>query len=128
MNTKIKITVIIAVISAIVVMSFAIILLVFSLFTNSEPYKHSIEVIENNAEVKEYLGSGYKQKGMISSSINLTGGGFGTANLSYKLKGKNGVSRVYVEAVKENGVWLYKKLVFYKKLGHSDAVDLLEGK
>lgn len=97
-----------------------------TVFTNSEPYKYSLRMIENNAEIRDYLGAGYTRKGMITGSINMSGSASGTANISYKLKGKNGVSRVYVEAVKENGLWFYQRLVFYKQSGIAESINLLE--
>ncbi len=94
-------------------------------FKNCIPYKHSIELIENNAAVREYLGDGYKQTGMMSGSLN-TSGDSGKATFSYKIKGVNGISVVYVDAVKENGVWSYNKINFYKERQSSDVINLLE--
>lgn len=98
---------------------------VFSSFSNCEPYKHSVEVIENNQEIMEYLGENYKISKIISGSISTSGNGTGTASISYIIKGKNGKSRVYVDAVKENGIWNYKKMIFYKEKGKVDSINLL---
>lgn len=97
-------------------------------FKNSEPFKHSIELIENNSEIMEYIGNDYKQTGMILGSINVSGDSTGNASIMYKIKGKNGISRIYVKAEKENGIWIYQKILFYKKLGSTDVIDLLEEK
>ena len=98
---------------------------VFSSFKNSEPYLHSIKLIEENAEVQEYLGENYKLPIFVSGSMSTSANGTGFASISYSLKGKNGKSRVYVEAQKENDIWFYKKVIFYKTKGSSDCVDLL---
>ena len=98
---------------------------IFSLFKNSEPYKYSLELIENNQDAMEYLGEEYKLPIIISGSMSMNGNGTGQASLSYKIKGKNGISRVYIDAEKENGIWNYKKIIFYKQKGKVDSIDLL---
>ena len=121
-TTIITVTVVVLILSAF----FSIISVsVFSSFLKSEPYQHSIMLIENNSELKEYLGEHYKRQGLISGSINVNGDSSGSAVISYKLKGLNGVSRVYIDAVKENGVWKYSKIMFYKRLGTSEVINLL---
>ena len=101
---------------------------IFSLFKNSEPYKYSLELIENNQDAMEYLGEEYKLPIIISGSISMNGNGTGQASLSYKIKGKNGISRVYIDAEKENGIWKYNKVIFYKEKGKADSIDLLLNK
>ena len=101
---------------------------IFSLFKNSEPYKYSLELIENNQDVMEYLGEEYKLPIIISGSMSMNGNGMGQASLSYKIKGKNGISRVYIDAEKENGIWKYNKVIFYKEKGKADSIDLLLNK
>lgn len=101
---------------------------IFSLFKNSEPYKYSLELIENNQDAMEYLGEEYKLPIIISGSMSMNGNGTGQASLSYKIKGKNGISRVYIDAEKENGIWKYNKVVFYKERGKADSIDLLLNK
>jgi len=101
---------------------------IFSLFKNSEPYKYSLELIENNQDAMEYLGEEYKLPIIISGSMSMNGNGTGQASLSYKIKGKNGISRVYIDAEKENGIWKYNKVIFYKDKGKADSIDLLLNK
>ncbi len=95
-------------------------------FKNCIPYKHSIELIENNEEIRNYLGDDFEQTGMISGSLNISGNSSGEADFSYKIKGKNGISIVYVDAYKENGIWIYNKINFYKEQNSSDVINLLE--
>ena len=117
-------------ISAVVVIAavFTVILLTAAtaIFTGSEPYKHTINLIRDNPELKEYLGENFERNGMISGSISTSGDASGKAVMSFKLKGGNGISRVYVDAYKENGIWNYNKIIVYKKPGEPEAVNLLE--
>lgn len=95
-------------------------------FKSCEPYEYSIKMIENNPEIMKYLGENYKQIGIVSGSISTNDDLTGKAEISYKLKGKNGISKVYVKAEKENGVWLYQKINFYKEKRNSNSINLLE--
>lgn len=126
-NKKIIITVL-TVLLIIFLLVEGIFIFVVMAFKNSEPFKHSIELIENNSEIMEYIGNDYRQTGMILGSINLSGDSTGNASIIYKIKGKNGISRIYVKAEKENGIWIYQKILFYKEFGSTDVIDLLEEK
>ena len=126
-NKKIIITVL-TVLLIIFLLVEGVFIFVVMAFKNSEPFKHSIELIENNSEIMEYIGNDYKQTGMILGSINVSGDSTGTASIMYKIKGKNGISRIYVKAEKENGIWIYQKILFYKEFGSTDVIDLLEEK
>ena len=126
-NKKIIITVL-TVLLIIFLLVEGVFIFVVMAFKNSEPFKHSIELIENNSEIMEYIGNDYKQIGMILGSINVSGDSTGNASIMYKIKGKNGISRIYVKAEKENGIWIYQKILFYKEFGSTDVIDLLEEK
>jgi len=126
-NKKIIITVFIVLLIIFILVA-GIFIFVGMAFKNSEPFKHSIKLIENNSEIMEYIGNDYKQTGMILGSINVSGNSTGNASIMYKIKGKNGISRIYVKAEKENGIWIYQKILFYKELGSTDVIDLLEEK
>ena len=126
-NKKIIITVL-TVLLIIFLLVEGVFIFVVMAFKNSEPFKHSIELIENNSEIMDYIGNDYKQTGMILGSINVSGDSTGTASIMYKIKGKNGISRIYVKAEKENGIWIYQKILFYKEFGSTDVIDLLEEK
>ena len=73
----------------------------------------------------EYLGEDYKLPKIISGSMSTNGDGTGKVSISYTIKGKNESSRVYGDAEKENGIWNYKKIIFYKQKGKVDSIDLL---
>ncbi|MCQ2596191.1 MAG: cytochrome c oxidase assembly factor Coa1 family protein [Treponemataceae bacterium] len=123
-NKKTLITALIVVLIFAVLLTF-VFLSVKQAFKTCEPYKHSIELIENNSEIMDYIGSNYKQTGMMAGSISTNSNLTGKAAISYKIKGANGVSRVYVEAEKENGVWKYKEINFYKVSNTPEVIDLL---
>ena len=108
------------------ILGIALLFFVNSIFINSEPYKHTINLIRDNPELKEYLADNFDRKGMISGSISTNGDSSGKAVMSFKLKSENGISRVYVDAYKENGIWNYNKIIVYKKQGEPEAVNLLE--
>lgn len=121
---KIILIKIFALVAIVFVMCFALINSVFLSLKTCEPYKHSIELLESNEEVMEYLGGKVKVRG-IGGHLSMNANGTGKAELSYKVRGKNGDSVVYVNAEKENGVWIYKKVIFYKKPNSTDAINLL---
>lgn len=114
------------VVSIIIALSSAISFSVVSAFKNSEPYKYSIELIQNNKEALNLLGDNFKQKGIISGSISANDNATGKAQMSFKVKGTNGISRIYIDAYKENGIWNYNKIILYKKNINSEYIDLLE--
>lgn len=126
---KQKMTILITVLIIIAIFVLFITILFTSIgtaFKTSVPYKHSIELIENNQAIMDYLGNDYKQKGMMAGSISSSGTSSGKAVFSYKIKGKNGISMVYIDAYKENGIWNYNKINFYKESKSSDLINLLE--
>lgn len=125
-NAMTKLIVVVSIAFAIaLIFSVVLISSITAIFTNSEPYKHTINLIRDNPELKEYLGENFDRKGMISGSISTNGDSSGKAVMSFKLKSENGISRVYVDAYKENGIWNYNKIIVYKKQGEPEAVNLL---
>ena len=127
-NKKIIIITVFTVLLIIFIFVAGIFIFVGMSFKNSEPFKHSIELIENNSEIMEYIGEEYTLPIIISGSMSMNGNGMGKASLSYKIKGKNGISRVYIDAEKENEIWKYNKVIFYKEKGKADSIDLLLNK
>ena len=127
-NKKIIIITVFTVLLIIFIFVAGIFIFVGMSFKNSEPFKHSIELIENNSEIMEYIGEEYTLPIIISRSMSMNGNGMGKASLSYKIKGKNGISRVYIDAEKENEIWKYNKVIFYKEKGKADSIDLLLNK
>lgn len=117
---------IVSFIAVITIFASVIFISVSSSFKNSEPFRDSLSYLQENEEIVEYLGAGFKIKGMPSGSISTSGDSTGKASISYKIKGKNGISRVYVKAERENGIWEMEKLIFYKTLNSTDSINLLE--
>ncbi len=64
--------------------------------------------------------------GMMTGAIKSNGNSSGKAVFSYKIKGVNGISIVSIDAYKENGIWNYNKIIFYKEKKSSDVINLLE--
>lgn len=85
-----------------------------------------MQVIQQNNTAIDYLGNDFKRKGMISGSLSTNANGSGNADLSFKIKGKDGTSRIYVSAYKENYLWNYTKIILYKNLDSSEYIDLLK--
>lgn len=108
-----------------VVLVVAIFFLVKGIIKASEPYKHSIGVIETNPEVMRSLGDNYRQTGFIFGSIRVSGKN-GSADFSYRLRGMSGISKVKVTAIKASGSWIYTELFFYPDARGSDVINLLE--
>lgn len=108
-----------------VVLVIAIFFLVKGIFRASEPYKHSIAVIEANQQIMEQIGENYRQKGFILGSFQ-NSGKKGGADFSYKVIGKSGISKVQVVAAKADGIWSYSVLDFYPDARGDDVINLLE--
>lgn len=108
-----------------VVLVIAIFFLVKGIFRASEPYKHSIAVIEANQQIMEQIGENYRQKGFIFGSFR-NSGKKGKTDFSYRIIGMSGISRVKVVAVKADGIWSYSVIDFYPDERGSDVINLLE--
>lgn len=83
---------------------------------------------DDDEEIKDYLGDDFKQVGLITGSISSNGNSSGKAIFSYRVKGKNGKSLVFIDAYKVNGVWSFNQLDFYKELNSAECINLLENK
>lgn len=91
------------------------------IFSSSQAYKMSIEMLESNAEIMEYLGPDYKRTGSIGGRISGR-----SADLSYKLAGKNGVSFVETYAINGHNGWEFMALYFYYKEGEATRINLVD--
>ena len=83
---------------------------------------------DDEEEIKDSLGDEFKQVGLITGSISSNGNSSGKAIFSYRVKGKNGKSLVFIDAYKVNGVWGYNQVDFYKELNSAECINLLENK
>ena len=97
------------------------------IITRSEPYRYSLSLLQKNTDVKVYLGDNYSHVGLARGSIRYSSkSNSGFANISYRLKGQNGVFLVHVAAEKKHGIWEYKKITFYTNLERNKFIDLLK--
>jgi hypothetical protein len=97
---------------------------VFSMMKKSDVYQHSMEVAQKNEQVIEKIGNQIESDGMISGNISTTNYS-GNAQLDIPIKGTKGTGLLHVIAVKQNNIWTYHTLEFYKK--DSDApINLLD--
>ena len=77
---------------------------VTSMFKDSTPYKDAISKAQTNEYVIEALGEPIESDGMISGSINYTGG------FSIPINGPEGAATIMVDADKYNNLWNYNRL------------------
>lgn len=92
-----------------------------TIFSSSEPYKMSINMLESNTEIIEYLGADYKRTGTINGRISGR-----SADLSYKLSGKNGISRVDLYAINGNTGWEFMALYFYYNESEDEHINVVD--
>ena len=81
---------------------------IFSLMKSSEAYKLSIQQIETNIEIKQIFSEPI-EAGLPRGSIQ-SSGPRGEASLSIPLEGPMAEGTAYVEAKKEMGVWIIKRM------------------
>ena len=87
-----------------------IFLLVSSMFLKSEPYRISIEQIENSEEIRSEIGTITGYGFMPTGSINITNG-VGEANLCINVKGSIKNKTICTELSKsKNGKWVLDKM------------------
>lgn len=77
-----------------------------------------------SAEVRALLGTPLEKGWTFSGSISVSNDG-GQANLNIPIAGPKGSGSLHVEATKENGVWIFHKLLFMPD-GTNRVIDLLE--
>lgn len=83
-------------------------------FIESWAYENAFRIAENNIELVHSIGKPIVQKGFVLGSIN-TSSDSGTADLIVPVKGTKGSGKLLVYAVKQNGTWKMKELVFENK-------------
>ena len=112
---KHKIIKISSIIGAIVVL-FIIIFYLFigSAFKNTEIYKMTLEILNNNTRAQMVLNKEIKSSGFITGNIS-TSGSVGNANLSFNVTGSTGKVKIYVTGTKEFDTWKIEKLYIKDK-------------
>ena len=98
------------------VMAFCIILIVFvnGIFKNSEIYKMTLEVLNNNTLAQTVLDKEIKSSGFITGNIS-TSGSSGNANLVFNVTGSTGKVKIYVVGMMEFDEWRIVKLYIQDK-------------
>ena len=98
----------------------------FNLFKSNDVYKFSVNKAKSNPVVLQSLGPEISEGLMPTGSIS-EGHQSGKTSLVITLKGSEGEGKLLVDAVKEDGVWHYKKLVFQdgKSKQSTDLLDRL---
>ena len=97
-----------------------------SIFIKSTPYINVMQIVQNSEKVMESIGTNIEKSGFISGSISTSGDMTGNASFSFKIKGNMGKGRIYVQSIKENGVWEFTKIIFYKNKNDPNKIDLLD--
>ena len=111
---KHKIIKISSIIGAIMVFCIIMIVLVNGIFKNSEVYKMTLEILNNNTQAQTVLNKEIKSSGFISGNIS-TSGSSGNANLSFSVTGSTGKVKIYVIGIKEIDGWKIVKLYIQDK-------------
>jgi hypothetical protein len=95
----------------------------FYYFSHSDAYKAGVAKLQNNPDAVFALGSPVST-GFPLGSINFDGSS-GTAVLNFSATGPKASGRVYLEAVKTGGVWVFKTFKL-KVDGRDGVIDLLD--
>ena len=93
------------------------------LLTNSEAYKLGVSRLQASPEAANILGAPISA-GFPSGSISITGSS-GRAALSFSATGAKAKGRVFLEAIKKEGIWSIRRLTL-KVDGQDEAINLLD--
>ena len=98
---------------------------VFSLLKHSEAYQLGVSRLQSSPIAANVLGTPISA-GNPSGSIRINGSS-GRASLNFSASGPRGSGDVFVEAIKQNGVWSLTRLTL-KVNGSNEAIDLVGGR
>ena len=91
---------------------------------SSDVYKASLQKIKSNPAVQTAVGTPIKEGMFISGNVSTTGAE-GSANLSIPISGPKGKAKVYINASKETGRWVYSDFIVEIE-GSGQRINLLE--
>ncbi|MDR2921936.1 MAG: hypothetical protein LBU85_01185 [Treponema sp.] len=111
---KYRIIKIASIISMVIVLIIIMFILINGTFKNSEIYKMTLEILNNDPQAQMMLNKEIKSSGFISGSIS-TSGSSGKADFGFNITGSTGKARVYVIGVKEFDKWKILKLYIKDK-------------
>jgi len=96
---------------------------VFYGFRHSEAYELGVASLQTNADAVAVLGTPI-ETGIPTGKISINGAS-GQALLNFSATGPKASGQIFLEAIKQNGVWSLKNLRL-KVDGRSDEIDLLK--
>lgn len=91
---------------ALIIGGFAIVMFFFA---NSDVCKEALVKANASGAVRAALGTPLERGWMLGGSINVNGSE-GSANVSFSVSGPKGKGTLHLEAVRQNGAWIYKQL------------------
>jgi hypothetical protein len=98
---------------------------VFSILRHSEAYQLGVTKLQSSPIAANLLGTPITT-GIPAGSININGSS-GKATLSFSASGPRAAGVVFVEAIKQNGVWSLTRLSL-KLNGSDNVIDLVGGR
>ncbi|MBO7582418.1 MAG: hypothetical protein J6T20_01340 [Treponema sp.] len=107
------------------IFGFLVFLSVHKPLSESEPYVYSMELLNQNKTVKEYLGDKIKRLSVIKVIIDENEDGSGKAEIILLVKGNKGKGILYVNSIKQNNEWRYSKIEFDTKTGNTGIINLI---
>ena len=106
---KRKIIKITSVIGSVIAFFIIIIIFINGTFKNSEIYKMTLEILNNNYQAQMVLNKEVTSSGFISGSIS-TSASSGNADLSFSVTGSTGKVKIFVTGIKEFDKWRVTRL------------------
>ena len=100
------------VVGAILALSCAGVVWIFSLFRSSDAYTLAVAAARSDSRVSERLGTPIEEGFFTTGSIHVNGGGSGNASLKIPLSGPKASGTLYAVARRDAGEWKLTRLVF----------------
>ncbi|MGD8926393.1 MAG: cytochrome c oxidase assembly factor Coa1 family protein [Thioalkalispiraceae bacterium] len=86
-----------------------LVFLIGSVMKGSDAYKISLDQVQHNRQVIEVLGEPIEAGFFVGGEVNIQGA-TGFANIFYNVEGPRAEGTVYVEANKDTGQWIFRKI------------------
>ena len=100
-----------------------IVLLVFSVIKSTAPYTESLAAVKASPQAQQELGAPIEPGFWIAGNVE-TSGASGHADISYAVSGPSGAGKVFAQANKSTGEWMFTKLVL-EIHNTGERIDLL---
>jgi len=82
---------------------------VTGLMEGSQPYEHAFELINQDEDLLEVLGSPIEKEGMVQGNINWSNGNK-SAKMVVPISGPKGKGKLYIDATGEGDEWNYHEI------------------